>query len=253
MAGMIRKKGHIIGAGRPLICVPVVKRKSDEIIAEIKTLVSKNVQMIEWRIDFFEKVEDAKAVLSILKDVEAYLDKTLLVVTFRSKKQGGEKQLSSERILELYGEIASCKVVDFIDLEYFEYEKPKKAIEKLQRMGVYVISSHHDFQETPPEGVLLTLLEKMYMGGADIVKLAVMPKTSKDVLNLMEATSEFVHAYPEALAITMSMGSLGMISRVSGESFGSCVTFGSHETASAPGQLQMDDLATVLDLLHKSM
>ena len=42
-------------------------------------------------------------------------------------------------------------------------------------------------------------------------------------------------------AITMSMGKDGVISRLCGEVFGSCVTFGSHEKASAPGQMQMDD------------
>lgn len=54
-------------------------------------------------------------------------------------------------------------------------------------------------------------------------------------------------------AITMSMGKDGVISRLCGEVFGSCVTFGSHEKASAPGQMQMDDLKTVLEKIHKSI
>ena len=51
----------------------------------------------------------------------------------------------------------------------------------------------------------------------------------------------------------MSMGKDGVISRLCGEVFGSCVTFGSHEKASAPGQMQMDDLKTVLEKIHKSI
>ena len=52
--------------------------------------------------------------------------------------------------------------------------------------------------------------------------------------------------------ITMSMGSLGGISRISGETFGSCVTFGAHEKPSAPGQFAMKELRQMLDTIHAS-
>jgi 3-dehydroquinate dehydratase-1 len=51
----------------------------------------------------------------------------------------------------------------------------------------------------------------------------------------------------------MSMGSLGCISRVAGETFGSCVTFGAFDKASAPGQLPVEKLRDVLAILHGSM
>lgn len=61
------------------------------------------------------------------------------------------------------------------------------------------------------------LLEKMCAGGADIVKLAVMPQNYKDVLNLLDVTAQFREENPDTPVITMSMGSLGGISRISGE------------------------------------
>ena len=51
--------------------------------------------------------------------------------------------------------------------------------------------------------------------------------------------------------ITMSMGQSGIISRLSGEIFGSAVTFGTIGAASAPGQIDLDSLRMVLQLLHK--
>ena len=97
------------------------------------------------------------------------------------------------------------------------------------------------------------ILEKMYHGGADIVKLAVMPQNRLDVLNLLSATESFVEEHHDTPAITMSMGKDGVISRLCGEVFGSSMTFGAAKKASAPGQMGVNDLSTVLDLLHKAM
>jgi 3-dehydroquinate dehydratase-1 len=93
----------------------------------------------------------------------------------------------------------------------------------------------------------------MRQSGADVVKLAVMPQNAEDVVTLLQETSHFHRNFPETPVITMSMGPLGCISRVAGETFGSCVTFGAFDKASAPGQLPVDELNEVLTILHNSM
>lgn len=253
MSGIIEKKGKILGAGKPLICVPVTMQKREEIIEEIKFLAEKKVDMIEWRMDWYEEVLEKDCITSLLEEVRPYLKETLFLLTFRSKMQGGNRQLAPAEILELNEAAAKTGVPDFVDMEYFEYERPGKAIQRIKNCGAYVITSHHDFEKTPESGVLQMLLEKMYKGGADIVKLAVMPNTHQDVLDLLSATESFCRHYPDTPAITMSMGKEGVISRLCGEVFGSCVTFGSHEKASAPGQMQMEDLEVVLEKIHRSI
>lgn len=47
------------------------------------------------------------------------------------------------------------------------------------------------------------------------------------------------------------MGKLGAVSRVSGETFGSCVTFASHGKKSAPGQFQLEEMQQTLAMLHE--
>ena len=49
--------------------------------------------------------------------------------------------------------------------------------------------------------------------------------------------------------VTMSMGGLGVVSRLAGQVFGSAATFGMVGTASAPGQVGVADLKAALDLL----
>ena len=44
-----------------------------------------------------------------------------------------------------------------------------------------------------------------------------------------------------------------VISRLCGEVFGSSMTFGAAKKASAPGQMGVNDLNTVLGLLHNAM
>ena len=90
-------------------------------------------------------------------------------------------------------------------------------------------------------------------GEVDLAKLAVMPKNADDVLRLLKVTYDIKKQYPALLVVTMSMGKLGVISRLSGEIFGSCITFGADGEVSAPGQMQMETLSGILDALHASI
>lgn len=250
--GELTIKNRTIGTGKPLICVPVMEHTSEEIIREITYLTQSRVDMIEWRVDAFEKFSDYNAVRDILEAVKPLFQEKLFLYTFRTKQQGGEAEPEEETLNDLHDLAAESGCVDLIDLEFFAEEHSSRKIRKLQAQGVHIVASHHDFEETPAPEVMQMLLEKMCMGGADIVKLAVMPKTKKDVLNLLEVTSRFKEENSDTPVITMSMGKLGSISRLCGETFGSCVTFGAHKTASAPGQYDMKQLAEVLDIIHES-
>ena len=88
---------------------------------------------------------------------------------------------------------------------------------------------------------------------ADILKIAVMPKNRQDVLTLLAATEEMERKDAKSPLVTMSMGGLGVISRCAGESFGSSITFGAAEKASAPGQLEVSELKKILDTIHKAL
>lgn len=246
-------KGRIIGKGEPLICVPIMERTKEGILKEAARLAELSADMIEWRVDAFEQAGDLNAIREVLDGLSPIVKNTILLYTFRSKKQGGLLDLGAEKIYDIHQVAGETKTADFVDVEFFEAKRPEKEIRTLQEMGVHVIASHHDFSETPRAEVMQMLLEQMKQSGTDVVKLAVMPRSVSDVLCLLEETNRFHGKYPYKPLITMSMGALGCISRVAGETFGSCVTFGAMEQASAPGQLPVKELAQILDTLHKSM
>ena len=97
---------------------------------------------------------------------------------------------------------------------------------------------------------LVSRLTAMQEAGADLPKLAVMPTCRADVIALLAATAEMADHHPETPVITMSMGTLGAVSRLCGEAFGSAMTFANPGAASAPGQVPLDVVNEVLESLH---
>ena len=92
-------------------------------------------------------------------------------------------------------------------------------VQDLHALDAYVIMSNHDFQKTPAKGEIIKRLKKMQDLDADLPKIAVMPNSSADVLTLLSATEDMATKYADRPLVTMSMGGLGSISRLSGEIF----------------------------------
>lgn len=243
-----------IGAGIPKICVPIVGVTKDEIIAEAKTFDNIPVDVVEWRVDWFENVFEFEKVEDVLKDLRDALGETPILFTFRTSKEGGEKAIDPEPYKELNIKAAKSGYVDLVDVEVFTGDEiVKEIIENAHKCGVKVVASNHDFDKTPDKDEIVRRLRKMQELGADIPKIAVMPTCKRDVLTLLSATEEMYTDYADRPIITMSMAGTGVISRLCGEVFGSALTFGAAKKASAPGQMGVQDLKTVLELLHKSL
>ena len=243
-----------IGAGAPKIIVPIVGVTKNDIIEEAKTFDSIPVDVVEWRVDWFEGVFDFAQVEDTLKDLHEVLGNIPLLLTFRTSREGGEKAIEPEAYAELNLKAAATGYVDLIDVEIFTGDEiVRKIIDGAHAAGVKVIASNHDFFKTPAKADIIYRLRKMQDMNADIPKIAVMPQNKKDVLTLLAATEEMTTNYADRPIITMSMAGTGVISRLCGEVFGSSMTFGAAKKASAPGQMGVNDLNTVLGLLHSAM
>lgn len=242
-----------IGTGIPKILVPIVGVTKEDILAEAKTFDSIPVDVVEWRVDWFENVFDFDKVEEVLKGLREVLGNTPILMTFRTSKEGGEKAIEPEAYAELNLKAARSGYVDLIDVELFTGDDiVRKIIDGAHEAGVKVIASNHNFTMTPAKSDIIYRLRKMQDMGADIPKIAVMPQNRRDVLTLLEATQEMADNYADRPLITMSMGGTGVISRLCGEVFGSAMTFGAASKASAPGQMNVNDLKTVLTLLHNA-
>lgn len=251
MQNVVEVRNIRLGEGIPKICVPLVAKTKEEFLKSAEALCEINLDLVEIRIDHFNDVENLENVKDLIKSLRETLKDIPLLFTFRSLKEGGEKEVSVEYYKTLNIEIAKTGLVDLIDVELFTGDETvTEIVEKVHSAGVKIVMSNHDFNKTPEREEIVRRLCKMQELNADLPKIAVMPKSAGDVLKLLCATNDMVTKYAETPIITMSMGGLGVISRIAGETFGSALTFGAAGKASAPGQVDVENLTSILNVLH---
>lgn len=247
-------KGIKIGEGRTKVIVPIVEKDKKTILEKASSFKGLPIDVVEWRVDFYEDVFDVSKVIETLKELRSCLEETPILFTFRTKKEGGEKEISMRKYTELNQMVAESGLVDFVDVEIFSGDEiVKENIENIHHAKVLVVGSNHDFYKTPEKDELLRRLKKMQEMGVDIPKIAVMPQNTNDVLILLSATNEMISNFADRPIVTMSMSSKGVISRLIGEVFGSSMTFGAVGQVSAPGQIPVKKLEKVLEILHDSI
>lgn len=253
MKKIVEVQGIRIGEGIPKICVPIMGENLEQLIKEIRQLENESIDLVEWRIDYYKAIDNLNEVVATLEQIRAALVNTPLLVTFRSKKEGGEKEISEEEYITLNKTIIATQRADLVDVELFTGDEAVKEItEFAHQHNVKVVMSNHDFNQTPNKEEIVERLCRMQDLGADLPKIAVMPQKTEDVLTLLSATNEMVTKYANRPIITMSMAGMGVISRLAGEVFGSALTFGSAKAASAPGQIPVNKLNDILEVIHKN-
>jgi 3-dehydroquinate dehydratase-1 len=114
------------------------------------------------------------------------------------------------------------------------------------------VLSWHDFSGTLSQPLLIQKFLQAQQLGADVAKVAVMPHTMDDVLTLLMATRQ-ASSLLNIPIISLSMGHYGVITRLMGWTLGSALTFAVGAESSAPGQVPIEDMHTVLQILRKSM
>ncbi len=247
----IQIRNIILGSGTPKICVPIVGQTKEEILLEARKILDLPVDIVEWRVDWYKHSKNQDEILEILSKLREILGQIPLLFTIRTSREGGEMEYSWEEYEKINVSAVRSGFVDLIDVEIFSQEETVRSIiEEVHRENKLVIASNHDFYKTPEKDEIVKRLLYMQDMGADILKIAVMPQCSQDVLTLLDATREMVEEKADKPVVTMSMGSLGVISRLAGETFGSAMTFGASEKASAPGQIGAMDLKKVLSCIH---
>lgn len=248
----IQIRDVVIGEGVPKVIVPLMGATDEQILEEVEIVKSLNPDMVEWRVDVYEQVGNLEAVCNMLTKLREALSGTLLLFTFRSHKEGGNKEVSDKHYFDLLHTAIHTQQVDLVDVELFNEEnKVKEVVKKAEDNGVYVIMSNHDFHQTPSKEEMISRLCKMQELGAHIPKIAVMPRTVEDVLVLLDATYTMTTKFAKTPIITMSMAGTGLVSRLAGSIFGSSCTFGAGKEASAPGQIPVEELRMVLKVIEK--
>jgi 3-dehydroquinate dehydratase-1 len=245
----VEVKGKVFGGEEMLICLPLVSKNQETLVEQAKELCDLNPDIIEWRVDFFDRVEDIESVVEALKALSETVGEIPIIFTCRHKGEGGQADLTQDQRINIIESSAKTGCIDILDVEMFNDDEFLEKIRNIAKGNdIKLILSHHNFTQTPDEDFIYNKLIEGEKLGADISKLAVMPQNYGDVLTLLNATYRARKVVKIPL-VTMSMGEVGGITRIAGGLFGSDMSFAVGKESSAPGQVPIKDLQTILEIL----
>ncbi len=176
-----------------------------------------------------------------------------IIFTRRSVKEGGEPiAIGDEDVVKLYDAVGASRLVDFLDFEMSNDPAQVREVRERSRVQeTRLILSYHNFGYTPGVEFLVQRFLEAERLGADVAKVAVMPRERADVLTLLAATAQ-ADAKARIPLISMSMGPLGAVTRMIGGIFGSSLSFAIGEGSSAPGQMPIADLNAVYEIIRRA-
>ncbi len=151
-----------LGSGIPAICIPNVGKTREEILTLAGQYKDMHMDLMEWRMDWYEDVEDTDKVLDVLSNLRSLLKDMPLLATFRTVKEGGVHGMSREKYIALNKAVAASGHADLIDVEIFAGDKDvRDMIASIHACGAKVIGSNHDFDKTPAKSDIVFRLRKM--------------------------------------------------------------------------------------------
>lgn len=197
--------------------------------------------VIEWRADFLDKNE----ILTVAPAVFEKFAGREILFTLRTRGEGGQIDLTSEEYLAIIQDIQSIYHPDYIDFEFYSH---REVFEQMLEFSNLVLS-YHNFQETPEN--MMEILSELTSLSPKLVKVSVMAHNEQDVLDLMNYTRGFKTLNPEQDYVTISMGKVGKISRLTADLTGSSWSYASVGEKSAPGQIPLENMRRIRELLNE--
>lgn len=186
---------------------------------------------LELRADLLADPAQVRAALTAVRAASSLP----LLLTYRSTTEGGKGAGHGQGYEDYLASLLQLRPpVAAVDIE-LACPASKALVAEAKAGGYDVVGSCHDFTATPSAAQIAEKLAQITAAGADITKVAYMPRTAQDVAALRHAAHDFAGAYPHQPLIAISMGQLGTPSRTD---LVNCLTFATiaDGAASAPGQ-----------------
>ncbi|MBK4778762.1 type I 3-dehydroquinate dehydratase [Streptococcus lactarius] len=222
------------------LVVSIMPRTLEE-AQQLDRLRYDGADVIEWRADFLDKNE----ILTVAPAVFEKFAGREILFTLRTRGEGGQIDLTSEEYLAIIQDIQSIYHPDYIDFEFYSH---REVFEQMLEFSNLVLS-YHNFQETPEN--MMEILSELTSLSPKLVKVSVMAHNEQEVLDLMNYTRGFKTLNPEQDYVTISMGKVGKISRLTADLTGSSWSYASVGEESAPGQIPLENMRRIRELLNE--
>ena len=181
----------VLGDGRPKICVPLTARSMKELEEQLELIMQVQCDLVELRADYFDQHTLTESLEEILRLVREKIREKVLVFTFRTQPEGGERTISFEDYRSLNLRAADSEA-DLVDLELFTIQNTREKtalsdadtawpdadaarstqdaaqtdagpafVREIHAKGCKVIGSSHDFEKTPETEEMVCRLVRM--------------------------------------------------------------------------------------------
>jgi 3-dehydroquinate dehydratase-1 len=239
------------------ICCPLPIKSLD--LAENAELIRKVNQihpdLIEFRFDYLKDFKDfsEKLPLFLKKEIDSSIQS---IFTLRDFTEGGRIELNGKKKLAIFTHLINASP-DFIDFELrFDLKTIQHIIKLAQSKNVNLILSHHDFEKTPSVERIINVISNFENKLDDITQSLIKNVTYKFVFKAITAEDNLIPlnlcrflSNQGKRVISFCMGDLGILSRVACVKFGSLWTYGSFEETTAPGQIKVEEIRKLINLL----
>ncbi|NPA41402.1 MAG: type I 3-dehydroquinate dehydratase [Aquificae bacterium] len=217
-----------------LIAVPLTDESFSSRVKEAK---ERGADLVELRVDQFSNTEVSYVEDRVREAKEAGLG---VILTVRIPEEGGREVKNRREIFEKVAPLC-----DYADVELSARSEIIFVRNAVVSGGGKLIVSFHNFEFTPPNWVIREVLREGHRYGG-IPKVAVKANSYEDTARLLCVGNQ--EKYDKIL---IAMGDFGKVSRVAGFPFGSVISYASLGKALAPGQLPLEDVVKLRELLYK--
>ncbi|MDR2708284.1 MAG: type I 3-dehydroquinate dehydratase [Nitrososphaerota archaeon] len=224
----------------PNICVSIKPKNIQEALSLIEKAEAAKANFIEVRLDDLGEKTN-------LGDISSSTKIHLIATNKLPSEQGSYIGTPMQRLQTLIN--AANNGFQYVDLDLSTVGLEKQIVD-LKGLGVKIICSFHNFDDTFNSQEMRDILDREINSGADVCKIVSTAKQVQDNLTVLNFVSE--NAVKTRL-VCFCMGEYGRISRLLSPVFGAFFTFASlgQDNETAPGQISINEMRTVYSSLRQ--
>jgi len=167
-----------------LVCVPLVARTVEEMVADAAAAAAAGSDLVELRLDFIQGFRPREHLPQLLRGCPLPV-----LVTYRPTWEGGQYEGDETTRFDTL-RLAMELGVDYVDIELKVADKFMSFISGNKPEKCKLIVSSHNYEYTPSCEELANLVARIQAVGADIVKVAT---AAKDIVDVSRMFQVMVH------------------------------------------------------------
>ncbi|NPA69500.1 MAG: type I 3-dehydroquinate dehydratase [Crenarchaeota archaeon] len=214
-----------------VIACPIPVRNVEIALDKAERALGEGADLVEFRLDYLTVIESSEYIEIVKKIVSEFTSPK--IITIREKSEGGFREIPPLLKIETLNMLQNIDNT-YVDIELEFYKKYVNSLKTLSFAGL-IISKHYFYERPTERELTITLNEALRVPGVDLVKIASIVTSERDLLDLLKIISRKERPY-----IAVFPMSNNKIFRLIPPLLGSKLMFCSLDEGTAPGQIPLE-------------